>query len=104
MRYAPKQWGAVAIVMRDSTFKILEALSQDAKTWTQLKDFSSLTDGGVQKIVKELINRGAIEEKLFKKQGSELKEKRYALTDNAKKEKIFEKAKALKEALNRLQK
>ena len=101
-RYAPKEWKSVAIMMRESTYKVLEALSKGARTWTQLKDYSGLTDGGIQKVVKELVNRGIVEEQLFKKKDSNLKEKRYTLSKRAEEEKIYEKAKALRDALERL--
>lgn len=103
-RYSPVEWKAVAIMMRESTYKVLEAINSGPKTWTELKRYTGLTDGGIQKVVKELVNRSILEEKLFKKEEGGLKEKRYILTARAKKEKLYEKAKDLRESLERLSK
>ncbi|MFH1895164.1 MAG: hypothetical protein ABIJ74_01090 [archaeon] len=103
MRYSPKEWKAVAILMRDSTYAVLEALTESPKTWTELKTAANLTDGGLQKVLKEMINRNLVEEKLISKKTG-FKEKKYSLTVKAKKEKIYEKAKQLKQSLERINK
>ena len=38
MRYAPKHWGSVAILMRDSTYSVLEAVIEKPKGWKELKE------------------------------------------------------------------
>ena len=101
MRYAPKEWKAVAVLMRDSTYSVLEALTDSPKTWTELRDAAGLTDGGLQKVLKEMIARNLVEEKLLSKKTG-FKEKKYSLTSKAKKEKIYQKAKNLKESLEKL--
>ena len=101
MRYTPKEWKAVAILMRDSTYAVLEALTEGPKGWTELKDAARLTDGGLQKVLKEMIARNIVEEKLLSKKTG-FKEKKYSLTLKAKKEDIYRKARVLKESLQRL--
>lgn len=103
MRYAPKQWKAVAILMRDSTYSVLEALTKGSKSWTELRDAARLTDGGLQKVLKEMIARRLVEEKLLAKKTG-FKEKKYSLTAKAKKEKIYLKARDLKESLEKIAK
>lgn len=102
-RYTPKNWLGVAILMRESSYLILEALSNGAKTWTELKTAANLTDGGLQKVLKELLNRNIVEQKLVKK-ATGFKSTKYSLTAKARNEKIFEKAKALKGSLEKLSK
>lgn len=104
MRYKPSQWGSVAILMKDSSYKILTALSKKPMRWTELKTEASLTDGGLQKVLKDMINMGLVEESLAVKKDSNFKEKRYMITKVAKKEQIFEKALGLKESLDKLNK
>ena len=101
MRYPAKKWKAVAVLMRDSTYSVLENLKDSPKGWTELRDLVNLTDGGLQNVLKELIQRNIVEEKLVRKRTG-FKEKKYALTSKAKKEKIFEKARILKESLERV--
>jgi len=101
MRYTPKEWKAVAILMRDSTYAVLEALTEGPKGWTELRDAARLTDGGLQKVLKEMIARNIVEEKLLSKKTG-FKEKKYSLTLKAKKEDIYRKARVLKESLQRL--
>lgn len=101
MRYAPKQWGPVAILMRDSTYSVLDALSKKAMGWTELKDATELSHGGLQKVLKEMIKMGLVGEQLVKK-SSGFGGKKYSLTPKARKERIYEKAKELKASLERL--
>lgn len=101
MRYAPKEWKGVAILMRDSSYKVIEALIAGNSTWTDLKEHADLTDGGLQKVLRELIKNGLVEEGL-EKTATGIKAKRYYLSQKAKKEKIYEKAKELKESLERV--
>ncbi|MDD5416466.1 MAG: hypothetical protein PHU12_00655 [Candidatus Aenigmarchaeota archaeon] len=101
MRYAPKEWNAVAVLMRDSTYSVLEALIESPKTWTELKNRAKLTDGGLQKILKEMLKRNLVEE-LFIKGESEFKIKKYAISKDAKKEKIYEKARELRKSLEKV--
>lgn len=101
MRYPAKTWNPVAVLMRDSSYSIMDALSTGPKSWKQLKQASSLTDGGLQNVLRELIKNRVIDTILVPKEDG-LKDKRYALTKKAEKEKIFEKAKDLKASLERL--
>ncbi len=101
MRYAPKEWKGVAILMRDSSYKVIEALIAGKSTWTDIKGHADLTDGGLQKVLRELIKNGLVEEGL-EKTSTGIKAKRYYLSTKAKKEKIYEKAKELKESLERV--
>ncbi len=101
MRYAPKEWKSVAILMRDSTYSVLEALESGPKRWTDLKEAAGLTDGGLQKVLREMIVMGLVEEGLSGK-GSGFKEKRYRLTDATKREQILDKAKELKISLEKI--
>lgn|SRR3989338_1490539 len=100
-RYSPRNWLAVAVLMRESSYLILESLSNGAKTWTELRTAAKLTDGGLQKVLKELLNRNLVEQKLVKK-ATGFKGSKYSLTPKARKEKIFEKAKGLKDSLERI--
>ena len=101
MRYPAKKWKAVAILMRDSTYSVLEALIKGPKRWTELREYADLTDGGLQKVLKELIKSNVVVEVLVKTE-SGFKDKKYALSETARKEKIFDKAKELKESLERV--
>jgi len=101
MRYAPKEWKGVAILMRDSSYRVMEALISGKDSWTEIKEHAGLTDGGLQKVLRELIRTGIIEEGL-EKMASGIKAKRYYLSKKAKKEKIYEKARELKESLERV--
>lgn len=101
MRYPSKKWKVVAVLMRDSTYSVLEALTEGPKTWTNLRNAVGLTDGGVQKVLKELLKMGIVEEVLISTEGG-FKEKKYALTSKAKKERIYEKAKELKVSLEKV--
>lgn len=89
--------------MRDSTYSVLETLVEKPKGWKELKDATGLTDGGLQKVLKELVKSNVVEEVLVENPYG-LKQKKYVITSKAKKERIFEKAKELKEALERLSK
>lgn len=102
MRYPPKKWKAVAVLMRDSTYSVLETLTENPKTWTELKEAVGLTDGGLQKVLKELLKMNIITEILISTE-RDFKAKKYALTAAAKKEKIYEKAKGLKTSLDKLE-
>ena len=101
MRYPAKKWNQVAILMRDSSYSILEALSTGPKSWKQLKEASTLTDGGLQNVLRELIKHRVVDTILVAKEGG-LKDKKYVLTKKAEKERIYEKAKDLKASLDRL--
>jgi len=103
MRYAPVEWKGVAILMRDSSYRVMEALKQGKGTWTEIREHAKLTDGGLQKVLKALIQTGIVEEKLEKTETG-IKAKRYYLSKKATKEKIYEKAKDLKESLERVSK
>lgn len=101
MRYPPKEWKLVAILMRDSTYSVLEALTEKSLGWTDLRETTGLTDGGLQKVLRELIRMNVVEEVLVKKD-SGFKEKRYLLTSEARRERIYEKAKELRRSLEKL--
>ncbi len=101
MRYAPKEWKGVAVLMRDSSYKVMEALLAGKASWTDLKGHAGLTDGGLQKVLRELIKTKIVEEGL-EETPTGIKAKRYYLSPKAKKEKIYEKAKELKESLERV--
>lgn len=103
MRYAPKKWGSVAILMRDSTYAVIEALIEVDRGWNDLKTTTHLSDGGMQKVLGELVKVGVVEETLAENPEG-FKKKKYTLTSKARKERIYEKAKELKESLERLQK
>jgi len=53
MRYKPSEWGAVALLMRDSTYKVLEAISSGPKSWSELVRATGLTEPGLLKVLKE---------------------------------------------------
>ena len=103
MRYAPKKWNLVAILMRDSTYAVIEALMEGDKVWGELKTAADLTDGGLQKVLVELVKMGVVVEKLIENPEG-IGKKKYALSPKAKKENIYEKAKDLKESLERIKK
>jgi DNA-binding MarR family transcriptional regulator len=103
MRYSPIKWGSIAVLMRNSTYSTLEALVEKPKGWKELKEAAGLTDGGLQKILRELIKMNVIEEILAENPYG-LKQKKYAITAKAKKEQVYEKAKELKESLERVAK
>ena len=89
--------------MRDSSYKVLEALISEKCTWTAIKDSAKLSDGGLQKVLRDLVKNGIVDEDL-KKGESGLKTKIYKISQKAKKERIYEKAKELKESLERVEK
>ena len=89
--------------MRDSAYSVLEALTKGPKSWTELKQASKLTDGGLQKVLHELLRFGLVEQKLVKGRGF-MQEKRYVLSRSAAKETVYEKARELKESLDRVAK
>lgn len=97
-RYKPVEWGPIAVLMRESSFRVLEALKSGPKGWTELKTAASLTDGGLQKVLKQLVEMRLVEEKLLAKKTG-LKEKKYCLSKKAADERIFEKALSLKNSL-----
>jgi DNA-binding HxlR family transcriptional regulator len=101
MRYPAKKWRIVAILMRDSTYSVLEALNEGPKGWTDLREAADLTDGGLQKVLQELIRIRLVEE-TFVVKPTGFKEKKYTLTGPAKKSQIYEKAKDLKESLEKI--
>lgn len=101
MRYPPKKWKVVAVLMRDSTYSVLETLTESPKTWTELKKAVGLTDGGLQKVLKDLLRMNIVKEVLISTERG-FKEKKYALTDKARKERIYEKAKELKSSLEKV--
>lgn len=102
MRYPAKEWKGVAILMRDSTYAVLEALTERPHSWSELRDRAKLTDGGLQKVLRELIKMQIVEEILISNETG-FKNKRYSLTKQAKKEKLYEKVLGLKESLKRLE-
>lgn len=102
MRYPAKEWRSVAVLMRDSTYAVLEALTERPHSWSELRDRASLTDGGLQKVLKELIEMRIVEETLVSSETG-FKTKKYALTKQAKKEKLYEKALSLKESLKKVE-
>lgn len=103
MRYPPKKWKLVAVLMRDSTYSVLEALTESPKTWTELKKAVKLTDGGLQKVLKEMLKMHIVEEVLISTDRG-FKEKKYALTASARREKIYEKARDLRTSLENVAK
>ena len=102
MRYPAREWKSVAILMRDSTYAVLEALTEGPQSWSELRNRAMLTDGGLQKVLKELIRMRIVEETLVSSQ-SGFKAKKYTLTPQAKKEKLYEKALNLKESLKKVE-
>ncbi len=100
-RYAPRQWQGVAILMRESSYNILAALSSGPKSWSQLKQAAKLTDSGLQAALRQLIQQRVVEQVLVERKDG-LKDKRYALTEKAKKSRIYEKTVELKQALENL--
>lgn len=102
-RYKPVDWGPIAVLMRESSFKVLEALQDGAKGWTELKMAANLTDGGLQKVLRQLIIMRLIEEKLVNTKTG-LKEKKYGVSTKARKERVYQKAFDLKQSLERIQK
>ena len=103
MPYAAVKWKPVAVLMRDSAYAILEALTTGPKSWTELKKAASLTDGGVQKVLQELIRFRVVEQRLVG-ETTAIQEKKYVLSDVAKKEKVYEKARDLKQSMEKIAK
>jgi DNA-binding IclR family transcriptional regulator len=101
MRYKPSEWGVVALLMRDSTYRILEAVSKAPKAWTELVRASGLTEAGLSKALSELKRIRLIEE-VEATSPAGAKVKKYAISKKAKKLKIYETAKSLKKKLELL--
>ena len=87
--------------MRDSTYAVMEGLVKGPKRWTELREYAELTDGGLQKVLKELLSAKVVIEVLIQNERG-FKDEQYALSESARKEKIYEKAKELKESLERV--
>ena len=100
-RYKPVEWGPIAVMMRESSFRVLESLQTEPKGWTELKEAASLSDGGLQKCLRQLVHMNLVEERLLSKKTG-LKEKKYAVSAKAKKERVFEKAVELRQSLERI--
>ncbi len=100
-RYAPRQWLGVSILMRESSYNILAALSSGPKSWSQLKQAAKLTDSGLQSTMRQLIQQRVVEAVLVERKDGQ-KDKRYALTEKAKKNAVYEKMQELKQALENL--
>jgi len=101
MRYKPSEWGAVALLMRDSTYKILEAINKTPKRWAELVKATGMTEPGLLKALKELKKRRIIEEAKGKSpSGAETK--KYGLSQKARELRVYETAKLLKKKLESL--
>jgi len=104
MPYAAVRWKVVSVLLRDSSYSIIEALTAGPKKWVELRDAAQLTDGGLQKVLKDLMRFGIVEQKLIGKAGTgKFQEKRYVLSKAAAKEGIFAKAKGLRDSLERVE-
>ena len=101
MRYSPRQWLGVAILMRESSYNILAALSTGPKSWTQLKDAAKLTGPGLQSALRQLLKQKVIEQILIERKDG-IKDKKYVLTQKAKDSKLYEKLQEIKNILNQL--
>ena len=101
MRYKPVEWGAVALLMRDSTYRVLEAIHKEPKSWSELVAATQLTEPGLSKVLKEMKGRKIVIE-ITGKSPTGAATKRYGLSHKAEKLKIFETAKLLKKKLHEL--
>lgn len=87
--------------MRDSTYRILEAVNKEPKSWSELIEDTGLTDPGLFKALKEMKRHGMIVQ-VAGKSPSGAATKRYALSPKATDLKIFQAAKLLKRKLEKL--
>lgn len=101
MRYKPSDWGMVALLMRDSTYRLLESLHSGPKSWTELLEATRLSEPGLLKALKELKSkRIVVEVQAFSKTGA--KTKRYDLSPKAKFLRIYQAARLLRNKLEKL--
>lgn len=86
--------------MRDSTFRVLEAVAKGPKSWSELVRLTGLTEPGLFKILAELKRTKIITEIKISTTG--VRTKRYAMSDEAKALRIYPTAKLLKKKLEKL--
>ena len=87
--------------MRDSTYKVLDAIYKNPKSWSELVKATGLTEAGLLKVLKEMQNKRLITEvKGVSPRGA--KTKKYGLSEKAKDLRIYETAKLLKKKLEML--
>lgn len=101
MRYKPSAWGAVALLMRDSTYKVLEAVSREPKGWAELVRATGLTEPGLLKVLNEMKIRRILVEVAGKSETGK-PTKKYALSERAESLRLFQTAKLLKKKLEQL--
>ncbi len=101
MRYKPAEWGAVALLMRDSTYKVLEAVHKEPRSWSELVEASGLTEPGLSKVLKEMKGKRIVVE-VPGKSPTGATTKKYGVSPKARELKIFETAKSLKKKLEML--
>jgi len=101
MRYKPSEWGVVALLMRDSTYKVLEAVCKAAKGWSELVQATGLTEPGLLKVLKEMQSKGILVE-VKGKSPTGANTKKYGLSKKATELRIYQTAKLLKKKLELL--
>ena len=98
MRYKPSAWGAVALLMRDSTYKVLEAVNKEPRSWSELVKATELTEPGLLKVLREMQQKRILIE-VQGKSKTGAKNKKYALSKKASELRIYQTAKLLKKKL-----
>ncbi|MFH1200132.1 MAG: hypothetical protein V1708_03635 [Candidatus Micrarchaeota archaeon] len=101
MRYKPAEWGAVALLMRDSTYKVLQATHKEPRSWSELVVATGLTEPGLSKVLKEMKAKRIVAE-VPGKSPTGAPTKRYGVSPKARELRIYETAKALKKKLDML--
>ena len=101
MRYKPSEWGAVALLMRDSTYKVLDAIAKTPRSWSELVRATGLTEAGLFKVLEEMKRKGLIAE-VEGKSPTGAKNKKYCLSKKAAELRIYQTARLLKKKLETL--
>jgi len=87
--------------MRDSTYKVLEAVAKEPRSWTELVRATGLTEPGLFKVLKDMKVKGIIVE-IKGKSPAGAETKKYTISKKASELQIFQAAKLLKKKLESL--
>lgn len=54
MRHKASSSETISLIMRDSAYSILDAISSEPKSWSELVKITGLTESGLLKLLKEM--------------------------------------------------
>ena len=87
--------------MRDSTYRVLEAIIREPKGWSELVRSTAMTEPGLLKVLKEMKQRRIVVE-IEGRSETGARTKKYGLSKKAKELRIYQTAKLLKKKLDAL--